>query len=579
MFPFRWRRYRVFVLFAFITVLSVVRLYKSRSWVPQFEDFEGGNHVDIAPIKTQPPTILQDDKEKVQPLTTRTRVATSTSTQVRVATSTTAPVESTPKSNPVQVPDIVLPDRKPIPPTKVLGNEEEDGLHAVAPPGRQELPTFPAAPTTIHWVKQPEHFPIPTADIIHLPAGKPIKIPKIQHSFNDESTDAKLNREQRQTKVREEFQKAWGGYKSQAWLHDELSPESGGFKDPFCGWAATLVDGLDTLWIMGLQDEFEGAVKAVELLDFTTTPRGNIPVFETTIRYLGGLIAAYDVSGHKYKVLLDKAVELAEILMGVFDTPNRMPMLFYQWKPTFASQPKRADVRSNLAELGSLSMEFTRLAQLTEDHKYYDAVARVTNALSEWQDRGTALGSVFPDNVDASGCNRSVHVQQPMSASGQPAIVPGKIADPPVGYKPDAPGNVPEPKPKKNPQTGTQQNLEFQIAEGQPSTLGKGRIAGWDENQKSSEKKHVKRDGQSSEHALNTTTPTRTIDPITGLPLDIPAAKASVGGSLGNWDCQPQGLEPASSGGLLKFSMGGGQDSTYEYFPKVCRVTSFMWHC
>ncbi|KAE8450071.1 hypothetical protein EG329_007211 [Mollisiaceae sp. DMI_Dod_QoI] len=574
---FRFRRYRVFVVFAIAAIVLFIRLTKTRDWsLPQIEDFEPSHPLDIEendhvgsiPIKTQPPAALNNEiKEKAQPQTTQTR--TSTSTKIEQTTSVAAEVTNpTPKPDPAEVPAVVLPDRHPIPPTKVSDDEDVEEIHAVAPPGRQELPSFTAVPTTIHWAKQVEHFPVSTGDVIHLPTGEPIKIPKIQHSFNDETPDAKINREKRQTKVREEFQKAWSGYKSKAWLHDELTPESGSFKDPFCGWAATLVDSLDTLWIMGLHEEFEEAARAVDLIDFTTSPRGDIPVFETTIRYLGGLLAAYDVSGFKYKNLLDKAVELAEILMGAFDTPNRMPDLFYHWKPTFASQPKMAKQWTNLAELGSLSMEFTRLAQLTQNHRYYDAVARITNALSEWQDRGTALGSVFPDNVDASGCNRTAKAQQPLSALGEPAIVPGKIMDSPVGYQPDIPGNVPEPKPKKSPTKdksgpGT---LELQVVDGRPGTPGKGHIAGWDDSEKQSEKKHTKRDVESSGSTSNNTKPTSTIDSITGLPLDIPAAKANVGAALGDWDCQPQGLESASSFG--KFSMGGGQDSTYEYFPK-----------
>ena len=108
---------------------------------------------------------------------------------------------------------------------------------------------------------------------------------------------------------------------------------SGSFRDPFAGWGATLVDALDTLWIMGMKDEFSGAVEEVSKIDFTTSFRSDIPLFETVIRYLGGLIGAYDVSGQKHTVLLDKAVELAEILMGAFDTPNRMPVTYYQWDP------------------------------------------------------------------------------------------------------------------------------------------------------------------------------------------------------------------------------------------------------
>jgi len=186
---------------------------------------------------------------------------------------------------------------------------------------------------TIHWKKQKEHFPIPTESIIQLPTGAPKAIPQIQAKFPDESATEKIDREMKLDKVKKTFMFSWSGYKKNAWMHDELSPVSGHYRDPFCGWAATLVDSLDTLWMMGLKSEFEEAVKAVAKIDFTTSIQNNIPVFETVIRYLGGLIAAYDLGGRKYRILLDKAVELAEVLMGCFDTPNRMPMTFYFWKP------------------------------------------------------------------------------------------------------------------------------------------------------------------------------------------------------------------------------------------------------
>ncbi|OBT68914.1 hypothetical protein VE03_01338 [Pseudogymnoascus sp. 23342-1-I1] len=257
----------------------------------------------------------------------------------------------------------------------------------------------------IHWQKPTEFYPVAPDDLIHLPTGTPKKIPRIQFEFPAESVKARSIREGRRDKVRDEFMHAWNGYKKHAWGHDEVGPVNGGFRDPFCGWAATMVDSLDTLWIMGLKDEFEEAVDQVEKIDFTTTHKSSIPVFETTIRYLGGLLAAYDISGAKYHVLLTKAVELGEILMGIFDTPNRMPVLHYNWQPESASEPHRAAGNSNFAELGSLTMEFTRLAQLTGEHKYYDAVARITNALVEWQTRGTKIKGIFPDSVDASGCN------------------------------------------------------------------------------------------------------------------------------------------------------------------------------
>ncbi|KAL4874513.1 glycosyl hydrolase family 47-domain-containing protein [Aspergillus karnatakaensis] len=257
-----------------------------------------------------------------------------------------------------------------------------------------------------HWKQTPERYPIDPQTLIKLPTGSSKTLPKLQAKIEDESSSEKMTRLQQLDTVKSAFLHAWNGYKESAMGHDEVKPLHGGFKDPFNGWGATLVDSLDTLWIMGLKQEFSIAVDYVKNIDFTASKRREIPVFETVIRYLGGLLGAYDISGHKYDVLLEKAVELAEVIMAAFDTPNRMPTLFYKWSPDYALTPRKGDVKAVLAEIGSLSLEFTRLAQLTKDDKYYDAIARITNNLEEYQDR-TKIPGLWPLNLDASGCRRT----------------------------------------------------------------------------------------------------------------------------------------------------------------------------
>lgn len=124
---------------------------------------------------------------------------------------------------------------------------------------------------------------------------------------------------------------SWNGYKDHAWLRDEVSPESGGFKDTFSGWGATLVDSLDALLIMGLDDEFELALDGLDQIDFTTTLSEQVNVFEIIIRYMGGLLAANDLTKGKYPVLLKKAVELGDVIYNAFDTHNRMPQMRWSW--------------------------------------------------------------------------------------------------------------------------------------------------------------------------------------------------------------------------------------------------------
>jgi len=203
--------------------------------------------------------------------------------------------------------------------------------HFVASPGSGNI-QFHNEGDVVRWSKRPDRYPVATPR--PLPTGKPAaSIPKIQKSPPpDESAAARRVREERLARVKESFAHSWKGYKDHAWLHDEVAPLTQQPKDTFGGWAATLVDALDTLWIMGLKDEFAAAAKACEKIDFAFTTSPTLNVFETTIRYLGGFLAAYEISGKKYPGLLNKAVEVGELLMCAFDTPNRLPISRWDWQ-------------------------------------------------------------------------------------------------------------------------------------------------------------------------------------------------------------------------------------------------------
>ncbi|KAM0716750.1 hypothetical protein Q7P37_008195 [Cladosporium fusiforme] len=249
------------------------------------------------------------------------------------------------------------------------------------------------------WRDLPTRHPV--SEFTPLPSGPNIDIPKVQHAFEQESDDEMVERKLRLAAVKEAFSHSWDGYKRNAWMQDEVAPLSGVSNNGFGGWGATLVDSLDTLWIMGLKKEFELAVKELARVHFTTTPLEKVNVFETTIRYLGGLLSAYDLSGQEYGILLDKATEVGDMLYAAFDTPNRMPVTRWNWQKGALGEDQQPDRHSLLAEVGSLNMEFTRLTQLTGDPKWYDAIARITNVLEENQNQ-TRLPGLWPVFVDAS---------------------------------------------------------------------------------------------------------------------------------------------------------------------------------
>lgn len=242
----------------------------------------------------------------------------------------------------------------------------------------------------------------PVKSLLTLPTGVAKQLPKIQHDFTTttETAEAREKRLERQTAVREAFVQSWNGYKRFAWRQDEVTPLTAGYMNPFGGWGASLVDAMDTLWILGMKEDFEQCIRAVEHIDFSHNTDVLLNTFETTIRYLGGILAAYDLSNHQYPSLLQKAVDLAEILYMSFDTPNRLPLTRWRWRDSAHGYPIKAAKATLLAELGSLNLEFTRLAQLTGDNRWFDAVERLTIVLQEQQDR-TRIPGLWPTIVDA----------------------------------------------------------------------------------------------------------------------------------------------------------------------------------
>lgn len=96
----------------------------------------------------------------------------------------------------------------------------------------------------------------------------------------------------------------------------------------------TLVDSLDTLFIMDMKEDFEmacqwvsdysrGNMKVVE--DLKVEHNGAVSVFEYNIRLLGGLLSAYDLSGKPE--LLQKAKEVGEVLKIAFEEDNPIPVV------------------------------------------------------------------------------------------------------------------------------------------------------------------------------------------------------------------------------------------------------------
>ncbi|KAJ5202031.1 uncharacterized protein N7498_006694 [Penicillium cinerascens] len=237
------------------------------------------------------------------------------------------------------------------------------------------------------WRNLPLRFPPAVMEVL---PRRSRDLPKLQSGSLRVSHMKLWYQQDRKSAVREVFERCWDSYKKLAWETDELAPVSGLPRNGLGGWGTTLVDNLDTLWIMGMRDEFNRAVEAVTQIRYQDTLSPDVNTAEINTRHLGGLLAAYDLSGDRR--LLDKAIDVGDMLFAAFDTPNRMPITHWDLHRAARQEEQLAEEVASASELGSFILEFTRLSQITGDHKYFNAAQQVMFRLERLQDLSKLFG-------------------------------------------------------------------------------------------------------------------------------------------------------------------------------------------
>jgi mannosidase alpha-like ER degradation enhancer 2 len=201
-----------------------------------------------------------------------------------------------------------------------------------------------------------------------------------------EPAAATFDRPAMAAQVKQEFLHAWQGYVQYAWGHDELRPVSKTPRDWYGEGNSLLitpVDALDTLILLGFSDE---ATRTRAYIDEHLSFDKDIYVknFEITIRVLGGLLSAYQLTGDAK--LLALADDLGTRLLPVFGSKTGMPYVNVNLKTGAVKDPV-----SNPAEIGTLLLEFGVLAKLTRKDVYY---TKAKNALLALHERRSKLGLV-----------------------------------------------------------------------------------------------------------------------------------------------------------------------------------------
>lgn len=153
------------------------------------------------------------------------------------------------------------------------------------------------------------------------------------------------------------------------------------------GWM--IIDSLDTLIIMNLTSRVLKSHEWIaNTLDFEQDQEVN--TFETTIRMLGGLLSAryltMQTKGHLSdgeEIYLQKAVDLADRLLGAFDSPSGVPYASVNLQ-TRKGIPSHAGVgSSSTSEAGSVQLEMKYLALLTNQPKYWQKAEKVIQVMDD----------------------------------------------------------------------------------------------------------------------------------------------------------------------------------------------------
>ena len=144
---------------------------------------------------------------------------------------------------------------------------------------------------------------------------KPLKLP------SGEDPDIKV-RAQRMF-VKEMLKHSWDSYVKYGWGHNELKPLSrkGHTSEIFGGdhlLGATIVDSLSTLYIMNMTEEFERGRNWVQNNLDLSLVNSEMSVFETVIRFVGGLLSAFAFT--KDQMFLEKAKHVADRMLPAFNT-------------------------------------------------------------------------------------------------------------------------------------------------------------------------------------------------------------------------------------------------------------------
>lgn len=189
-------------------------------------------------------------------------------------------------------------------------------------------------------------------------------------------------------KVKEMMKHAWDNYVRYAWGKNELRPVSKrGHNGSVFGsqpLGASILDGLDTLYMMGMMEEFKQARDWVAKEFDVNSVVSDVSVFEVNIRFVGGLLTCYALTGDP--VFKDKAQQIADKLLPAFNTPSGIPNALVNFKTGSSKNYGWASGSSSiLSEFGTLHLEMAYLSDVTGNTIYRNKVDKIRHVLNQME--------------------------------------------------------------------------------------------------------------------------------------------------------------------------------------------------
>ncbi|CAB3375649.1 Hypothetical predicted protein [Cloeon dipterum] len=211
-------------------------------------------------------------------------------------------------------------------------------------------------------------------------------IPRSRSPMLNGGEDRDDKSRERRNVVKKMMQHAWENYELYAWGKNELRPVTKrGHSASIFGSAslgASIIDGMDTLYIMGMDAEFQKGRDWIAHNLNLDNVSADLSVFETNIRFVGGLLTLFSFTGDSmYK---DKAVHIADKLLPAFNTQTGIPLAIVNSRTGTSKNYGWASGGSSiLSEFGTLHMEFTYLSDITGDPKYREKVDRIRDVIKK----------------------------------------------------------------------------------------------------------------------------------------------------------------------------------------------------